>query len=255
MFLVYRLFKPLLILVLYILVVFVGIESVSAKTKNIKVSVSYKPKAYKQLNIKKFKLNHPIKISKREIINHLVSLRYRATAIGNKEESIFFPEEIQKLAPILAKVFVGVDPKKVVHVELKSKRGSTVADIFSFRNYLNWRFESIHGETFFQKNDARGWNIYAWELIPQKGQLYYKSSENKRLHKNWMVAKLHLPNFETKGGANRKPSGFIEKDNPDKTMNEELERKLRQLKNLYDQELIAEEEYKIQQKNLFEQLF
>jgi hypothetical protein len=255
MFLVYRLFKSLLIIVLYILVVFVGIENVSAKTKNIKVSVSYKPKFYEQSNVKKFKLNHPIKISKREIINHLVSLRYRATAIGNKEESIFFPEEIQKLAPILAKAFVGVGPKKVIHVELKSKKGSTVADIFSFRNYLNWRFESIHGETFFQKNDARGWNIFAWELIPQKGQLYYKSSENKRLHKNWMVAKLHLPTSETKGGANREPSDFIENDNPGKKMNEELKRKLRQLKNLYDQELIVEEEYKIQQKYLFEKLF
>ena len=85
MFLVYRLFKPLLILALYILAVCIGIESAIAKTKNIKVSVSYKPKIHKQLNVKKFKLNHPIKISKRELVNHLVSLRYKGSSIGNKE--------------------------------------------------------------------------------------------------------------------------------------------------------------------------
>ena len=65
MFSIYRLFKPLLIVVLYFLSVSVGIESVGAETKNIKVNISYKPKVYEQLNVKKFKLNHPIKISKR----------------------------------------------------------------------------------------------------------------------------------------------------------------------------------------------
>ncbi len=156
MFLVYRLFKPLLILVLCVLVVFVGIESVSAKTKNIKVSISYKPKVHEQLNVKKFKLNHPIKISKREIVNHLVSLRYKGLSMGNKEMGVFFPDEIKKLAPILVKAFAGVDSRKVIHIELKGKTGTTVGDAFSFKNYLSWRFESIHGETFFQKNNARG---------------------------------------------------------------------------------------------------
>ena len=255
MFLVYRLFKPLLILVLYVFVVFVSIESVSAKTKNIKVSISYKPKVHEQLNVKKFKLNHPIKISKREIVNHLVSLRYKGLSMGNKEMGVFFPDEIKKLVPILVKAFAGVDSRKVIHIELKGKTGTTVGDAFSFKNYLSWRFESIHGETFFQKNNARGWSIFAWKLMPQKGQLYYKSSENKRIHKNWLVTKLHLPVSKIKDRAINELSDIFEGGDLNNKMNQELERKLRNLKHLYDQGLIEEEEYKVQQKKLFEKLF
>ena len=255
MFLVYRLFQPLLILVLYVFVVFVSIESVSAKTKNIKVSISYKPKVHEQLNVKKFKLNHPIKISKRELFNHLVSLRYKGSSMGNKERGVFFPDEIKKLVPTLVKAFAGVDSRKIVHIELKGKNGITVGDAFSFRNYLSWRFESIHGETFFQKNNARGWSIFAWKLMPQKGQLYYKSSENKRIHKNWLVTKLHLPVSKIKDRAINELSDIFEGGDLNNKMNQELERKLRNLKHLYDQGLIEEEEYKVQQKKLFEKLF
>lgn len=255
MFLVYRLFKPLLILALYVFVIFVGIESVSAKAKNIKVSISYKPKVHERLNVKKFKLNHPIKISKREIVNHLVSLRYKGLSMGNKETGVFFPDEIKKLVPILVKAFAGVDSRKVIHIELKGKTGVTVGDAFSFKNYLSWRFESIHGETFFQKNNARGWSIFAWKLMPQKGQLYYKSSENKRIHKNWLVTKLHLPVSQTKDRAINELSDIFEGGDSNNKMNQELERKLRNLKHLYDQGLIEEEEYKVQQKKLFKKLF
>ena len=248
-------FKPTPYLLLCIFAVSVGMESVSAQTKNIKVRISYRPQLNEQLNVKKFKLNHPIKISESEIVNHLVSLRYKGSSIGNKETGVFFPEEIKKLAPILVKAFAGVDPRKIIHIELKSKTGTTVGDAFSFRSYLNWRFESIHGETFFQKNNARGWKIFAWELMPQKGQLYYKSSANKRIHKNWLVTKLRLPVSKTKDRAISEFSGTAESGNSDKKMNQELERKLRHLKHLYDQGLIEEEEYKVQQKNLFEKLF
>ena len=255
MFSIYRLFKPLLIVVLYFLAVSVGIESVSAETKNIKVNISYKPKVYEQLNVKKFKLNHPIKISKREIINHLVSLRYKGSSFGNKEMGVFSPDEIKKLVPILIKAFAGVDSRKVIHIELKGKTGTTVGDAFSFKNYLSWRFESIHGETFFQKNNARGWSIFAWKLMPQKGQLYYKSSENKRIHKNWLVTKLYLPVSKAKEGEINEWTNIFEGDDSGKKMNQKLERKLRHLKRLYDQGLIEEEEYKVQQKKLFEKLF
>ena len=255
MFLVYRLFKPLLFLVLYALAVSVGTESVSAKTKNIKVSVSYKPKIHEQVNVEKFKLNHPIKISKRELFNHLVSLRYKGLSMGNKEMGVFFPDEIKKLVPILVKAFASVDSRKIVHIELKGKTGITVGDAFSFRNYLSWRFESIHGETFFQKNNARGWSIFAWELMPQKGQLYYKSSENKRIHKNWLVTKMRLSVSKTNDGVIRELSDIFQSADSGKKKNQELEKKLRHLKNIYDQGLIEEEEYKVQQKNLFEKLF
>ena len=226
-----------------------------AGLRNNDIKVSYISKRHGNFNVNKFKLNHPMEISKREVVNHLVSLRYKVSSLGNKERGVFFPNEIKELAPILFKAFAGVDSKEIIHIELKSKTGMTIGDAFSFRNYLSWRFESIHGETFFQKNNARGWSIFSWKLLPQKGQLYYKSSENKRIHKNWLVTKLHLPVSKTKDEAISELSDIFESGDSGKKMNQELERKLRHLKHIYDQGLIEEEEYKVQQKNLFEKLF
>ena len=255
MVLINQFFKPTLYLLFCILAVSGVLENASAETKNIKVRVSFRPQLNEKLNVKKFKLNHPIKISKREIINHLVSLRYKETSMGKKEVSVFFADEVRKLAPILVKAFAAVSPRKIIHVELKSKKGTTEADIFSFKKYLNWRFDSIHGETFFQKNNGRMFKIFAWELTPQKGQLYYKSSKNKRLHKNWLVAKLNLPVSQTKDSADEDLSGLLESGDSKNKLNQELERKLKHLKRLYEEGLIEEEEYKAQQNKLFEKLF
>ena len=255
MVLVNRFLKPILYLLFCILAVSGGLENASAETKNIKVRVSFRPQLHKKLNVKKFKLNHPIKTSKREIINHLVSLRYKETPFDKKGVSVFFADEVRKLAPILVKAFARVDSRKIIHIELKSKTGTTEADIFSFKKYLNWHFESIHGETFFQKNNTRIYKIFAWELIPQKGQLYYKSSKNKRLHKNWLVAKLNLPVSQTKDSADGDLSDLLESGDSKNKLNQELERKLKHLKHLYEEGLIEEEEYKAQQNKLFEKLF
>ena len=255
MVLINQFFKPTLYLLFCILAVSGVLENASAETKNIKVRVSFRPQLNEKLNVKKFKLNHPIKISKREIINHLVSLRYKETSLGKKEVNVFFADEVRKLAPILVKAFAALSHRKIIHVELKSKKGATEADIFSFKKYLNWRFDSIHGETFFQKNNGRMFKIFAWELIPQKGQLYYKSSKNKRLHKNWLVAKLNLPVSQTKDSADGDLSGLLESGDSKNKLNQELERKLKHLKRLYEEGLIEEEEYKAQQNKLFEKLF
>ena len=255
MILIDRFFKAALYLLLCILTISGGLKNASAQSKDIKISVSFRPKINKKINIKNFKLRHPIKIAKKEITNHLVSLKYKETSLGNREEHVFFANEISKLAPILLKAFSKVGPEKVIHIEIKNTTGVTKADIFSFKNYISWRFESIHGETFFQKNNARMYKIFAWELVPQKGQLYYKSSENQRLHKNWLVAKLKLPVSKTSHLENKDLPGLSGKDNSDNKLDRELERKLKHLKRLYQQGLIEEEEYKIQQKRLFEKLF
>ena len=255
MVLINRFFKPILCLLFCILVFSGSMESVIAETKAIKVRVSFRPQLNEKLNVKKFKLNHPIKISRSEVINHLVSLKYKENSAGEKEVSGFFSDEVRKIAPILVKAFAKVGPRKIIHIELKSKTGTTAGDIFSFKNYLNWRFDSIHGETFFQKNNARMFKIFAWKLLPQKGQLYYKSSKNKRLHKNWLVAILNLPVSQTKDRADGDLSDLLESSDSKNKLNQELERKLKHLKRLYEEGLIEEEEYKVQQNKLFEKLF
>ena len=257
MVLMYRCLKPIVYLLFFILALSGGVEIVDAQVKNIKVRLSYKSKLDGNFNVKKFKLNHPLKISQKEIINHLVSLKYKGTSMGSKEKRVFSPTEIKKLAPILVKAFAGVPSRKIIHVDLKSKTGTTVVDIFSFKNYLNWRFDSIQGETYFQKNNARVWSIFSWELMRQRGQRYFKSGadQGRRLNKNWVVAKLYLPVLDKNDEKKKGPSDLSKKSTSSKKLNLELEKKLKHLKRLYEEGLIEEEEYKVQQNKLFERLF
>ena len=255
--LIRRYLKVMMLLLFYVPFVFGVAEGANSEKNDIKVSLSYISKLHGNFNVKKFRLNHPIKISHAEIINQLVSLRYKGTFLGNKKESVFSKPEIKQLAPILLKAFKEVSPGKIIHIELKSKGGITSGDIFSFRKYLNWRFDSIHGEEFFQKNNTREWNVFAWKMIPQEGQLYFKSGaeKGKRIRKNWIVANLQLPAPEQKSVENGESSESLETDSSSKKFNPELEKKLEHLKYLHEKKLLDDEEYKTQQNKLFDELF
>ena len=73
MVLMYRSLKPTVYLLFFILAISGGVEIVDAQVKSIKIRLSYKSKLDGNFNVKKRKLNHPLKISQKEIINHLVS--------------------------------------------------------------------------------------------------------------------------------------------------------------------------------------
>jgi hypothetical protein len=185
----------------------------------------------------------------------MVSLKSKGTFIGNKEESVFSVSEIQTLAPVLFKAFGRVGPEKIIRIQLKSVGGITSGDIFSFKKYLNWRFDSIRGETFLQKNNVRGWNIFSWKMMPKNGQLYFKSRTDKRIQKNWIISKLKLPISGQGNMDNRRSVDTLQKEPSENNINPKLEEKLEHLKHLYDKELINEEEYKNQQKKIFDELF
>jgi hypothetical protein len=246
----------MMVLLVFIPFSFGVAEGTDLEKSAIKVNLGYKSKSHGNFDIKKFKLNHPIKISQAEIISHLVSLRFKGTFLGNQEEPVFSEPEVKKLAPLLMKTFAGANSNKIIHFEFKNEKGITSGDIFSFRKYLNWRFDSIHGEDFYQKNNVREWNVFAWKLIPQEGQLYFKSSaeKGKRIQRNWIVAKLHPPISKQNRGENGESSVSVERDSTNKNFNPELEKKLEHLKYLHDKKLLNEDEYKTQQNKLFDEL-
>jgi len=233
---------------------FIGVAE-GAGSKKSKVKITFRSQFYESSNLTNLKLNHPIKISQAEIINHMVSLKFKGTFIGNKEEPVFSVSEIQTLAPILFKAFRGVSPEKIIRIQLKSLGGITSGDIFSFKKYLNWRFDSIRGETFLQENNVRGWNIFSWEMMPDNGQLYFKSGIDKRIQKNWIISKLKLPISGQGNMDNRRSFDTQQKEPSENNINPKLEEKLEHLKYLYDKQLINKEEYKNQQKNIFDELF
>ena len=226
-----------------------------AGSKKSKVKITFRSQFYENSNLTHLKLNHPIQISQAEITNHMVALRSKGTFLGNKEEPVFSVSEIQTLAPILFRAFGGVGPEKIIRMQLKSVGGITSGDIFSFKKYLNWRFDSIRGETFLQKNNVRGWNIFSWKMMPKNGQLYFKSGTDKRIQKNWIISKLKLPISGQGNMDNRRSFDTLQKEPLENNINPKLEEKLEHLKYLYDKELINEEEYKNQQKKIFDELF
>tara|TARA_B110001454_G_scaffold197749_1_gene201435 strand:+ start:64 stop:825 length:762 start_codon:yes stop_codon:yes gene_type:complete len=244
---------------LYSLVSFVYFTAISicfagnADSEEINVKIHFRSQSYQKSNIDKLKLNHPIRISQADIINHLISLSYKTSFLGSDRERIFSFLAIKKLAPMLAKAFTKVVPGRFIRVEVKGNKGLTSFDIFAFKNYLNWRFDSIHGEAFFKKNDVRDAEIFAWNLIPDNGQRYFKTRSDKRIQKNWVVASVKLPII--KSGQEEKIFTGLGADSSSIKIDPKLEAKLEHLKYLHSKNLINDDEYKAQQKKLFDKHF
>ena len=221
--------------------------------KGNKIQIKFRSQLHEKSNLINLKLNHPIKISLAEITNHLISLRYKTTFLGSKVERVFLLSEIKSLAPILLQAFASVPPEKIIYFQLDIKEGVTSGEIFSFKNYLNWRFDSIHGETFFKKNDVRDARIFAWNLTPESGQRFFVTRSDKRTQKNWIISSLKLPVVSSKMDKSS-PTKF-DTESSNVKVDPKLEAKLKHLKYLHSKKLIDDDEYKAQQKKLFDKHF
>jgi hypothetical protein len=92
-------------------------------------------------------------------------------------------------------------------------------------------------------------------MMPKKGQRYFKSGADKRIQKNWIISKLKLPISDRGNMDNQRSIDTLQKEPSGNNINPKLEEKLEHLKYLYDKQLINEEEYKNQQKKIFDELF
>ena len=136
-------FLKVVVVFIFFIPGFFGVAE-GAGSKKSKVKITFRSQFHENSNLTNLQLNHPIKISQAEIINHMVLLKSKGTFIGNKEEPVFSVSEIQTLAPILFKAFGGVSPEKIIRIQLKSVGGITSGDIFSFKKIfkLAFRFNS-----------------------------------------------------------------------------------------------------------------
>jgi len=206
--------------------------------------------------INKLSLNHPIKISEEDFRNHLYSLQYEELSLLGKKRYVISLTDLKDTIQILTKAVNRLAPEKVLVFELETSRGMTTGEIFRTGNRLNFRFESIKGMEFSSASFGGGGGT-SWRMVPVSGQRYRVTKKlfGTSTQENWIVARMTLPQTSRRllkmqrSKVSKAPaqSGPI---NPSAGNNQDLEKKLRFLKDLRDKDLIDDEEYEMKRKEL-----
>lgn len=259
---------------LLLILIFIGC-STTAKEKKLEkngLTLTYHPKTTVGFDADTLKLQHPVNISEAMVRNHLVSLYFEDMSLLGKEKPVFAAEDIEKISPWLAKALNRVNPNNIVHFEIQTTKGITVAEVFGDSNKLHWRFTMVRGVDF-KKNMLAGWGN-TWHLVPKAGQSYYRVDKllGKKTWENWLLADVDLPADRSKSPQKKSPApqkpGKQSPDLAEEPVNEdkkpredkkspeknpELEEKLRFLKQLQDKGLIDGDEYKRKRKALVDE--
>jgi hypothetical protein len=220
------------------------------------LSLSFKLKSSSSADLKPLDLTHPLIVTPNQMEVHLLKLAYSPNGLLSKGNRVFTPEEATKLGKILTKAFKRATENKIIYVDLDSDNGTIVFELFASENQLHWKFETIHGIRY-AKNMLRGWGS-TWRLLPQKGQKFFTSSKilGTKTWDNWLVARLDLSDtIKRKPKKKKKRSkkrATKMKQMPSSDIDPELAKKLKLLKQLRDEDLIDDEEYKRKRKELLD---
>jgi len=212
-------------------------------------------------------LDHPVKVPKDVILNHLLSLRYQQMTLFGKKKALYEPEEAGHLALLISRGLGKISTKSILHHQLEGKHGRVAGDVFYTEGKIHWRFQTINGIDFSNESMGRfagrkGQSSF-WKLAPRKGQDYYQS---KKLGfgttwENWVVANLQLRKVKLKNRPSEKSSVAKKRNSLASSqkvglpmVSPELEKKLQTLKRLYGKDLIDDAEYKRKRKELLDEL-
>ncbi|HIF02396.1 MAG TPA: SHOCT domain-containing protein [Nitrospinaceae bacterium] len=241
---------------------FVGCATPEKRLTKDQLTISYQPKSSLESEIKKLRLQHPVKISAAQMANHLFSLQYKELTLTGKKKYIFSPSDILEISPIMTKALNRIKPSKVLHYEVETPRGKTAGIIFQANKKINWRFKSINGSNFLNTSFHNGGST--WELLPKNGQRFHKESStlgNER-KRNWIISDLELQVQSKRGlksGSLKQksstPKSPKQKSSASRPSSEkgEFEKRLQFLKELRQKQLIDDEEYKHKKTELLEQ--
>ena len=224
--------------------------------------------------ISQMKLHHPAVISEKIIRNHLLSLRYQELTLFGKKKSLYYPEDVDQLAPLISKGLDKVSTESILFHQIDGKRGRIAGDVFYSKGQIHWRFHTISGIDFsnqrLKQSAFRKGQSTFWKMSPRKGQSYFKSNKLglEITWENWIVSDLKLPNVKlkvkTESQLNTRTEGGktqdIEKNNtqeysqpPSKpSLSLELEEKLQILKNLNERGLVDKAEFDRKRKELLD---
>jgi len=195
---------------------------------------------------------------------------FEELSLMGKKKFIFQPEEIDEIGGLIAKGIRHLKPDNVLFFEWDGPKGTTSADVFVVEQYIHWRFNSVHGMTYFNtnmplsNNNLNRWSSSTWRMAPVKGQGFHVSDKvlGSNSDGNWILSPVNLPALKRR----------VSKDNADSTVPDTapaqsskekglstsdkgaLEKKLEFLKDLRSKDLIDEKEYQLKRQELLDTL-
>ncbi len=230
------------------------------------LTLIYRNKTQTGPAIRKLPLNHPIKISEDDFKNHLYSLQYEELSLLGKKRYAISLTDLKDTAQILTKAVNRMPPDSILVFDLETSRGSTIGEIFRSGGTLNFRFEAIKGIEFSSASFGGGGGS-SWRMVPVEGQRYRVTKKllGTSTQENWIVAKMTLPQIsrrirkmqgskvsEAPAAPRKAPTSSARKSPPTSGSNQDLEKKLKFLKDLRDKDLIDDEEYEMKRKELLD---
>ncbi|MZH05882.1 MAG: SHOCT domain-containing protein [Nitrospinae bacterium] len=206
-----------------------------------------------------------VQLSEEQVDQHLRSLKYEDLSLFGKKKPVFSPEGIDRMARLVTKAINHAPANKIVYFDLDTPSGATAGVVFPTNKVLNWKFSSIRGSSFSSRSLV-SWGGNNWRLVAQRGQQYHSAQKllSREPQENWI--KIPIPKISERqlradpnpspSRAKRKSGRIKPKPAPEEestsVTDPDLEKKLQFLKDLYEKNLVDEEEYNRKRKELLD---
>ncbi len=263
-----------LIIGFLIVLVFAGCQSThksAGKKLNAQdFTLTYTDKAQAGGKIAELTLQHPLAITERQMLIHLVALGYENYSLLSKPRPVFTKEDIQKMKRLLTKALNKAHAQNIIGFEVESEQGTTQGELFASGGNLHWRFFEIRGVKYsLTRNQLTRYGT-VWRMVPKKGQKFHVTEKllGTKQWTNWIEAQIDLPapaNLKiARPEKQRAKSGAAASEPPlapiiplkaaaPQKNPAALEEKLKFLKHLYENQLIDQQEYQKKRKDLLDQ--
>lgn len=222
-------------------------------------SLAYIDKAQTSGEIGKFTLRHPLPISERQMVFHMVALTYENYSLLGKPGPVFTKDDIKKTKRLLTKALNKAHSQNIIGFEIESEGGTTKGELFASEENLHWRFFEIQGVKYSLTRNQMTRYGTAWRMVPKKGQKFHVTDKflGAKEWTNWIEAKINLPAPGNLKLAPKKKKRATQ-PNPPKAVappksTADLEEKLKFLKHLHENQLIDKQEYEQKRKDLLDQ--
>lgn len=233
-------------------------------------TLTYTDKAQAGGEIKELVLQHPLPISERQVVFHMVALTYENYSLLGEAGPVFTKDDIKKTKRLLTKALNKAHSQNIIGFELESEDGTTRGELFASNGNLHWRFFEIQGVKYSLTRNQMARYGTAWRMVTRKGQRFHVTDKllGAKQWTNWIEAKINLPapaNLKVARPGKKRPNPGTAQSLPPPSQSsppkaaapgkttEDLEEKLKFLKYLYENQLIDKREYEQKRKDLLDQ--